>query len=82
MAAGGDGADAEHAMEDLRHVHDANKALAENKESDFRGAMKKLSAFGWKLYERAVMAATSAYLQHHGMGPPTPHVVLPPPHRE
>ena len=66
-AADGDGADAEQAEADLDHVNTANKALAANDESAFKGALKKLSAFGGKLLERVATAATIAYLQAHGV---------------
>jgi hypothetical protein len=72
-AADGDGADAEQAEADLDHVNAANKALAANDEGGFKGAMKKLSAFAWKIVERVAMAATIAYLHAHGVLPPVPH---------
>jgi hypothetical protein len=72
-AADGDGADADQSEADLDHVNAANKALAANDEGGFMSAMKKLSAFGLKIVERVATAATIAYLQAHGVLPPTPH---------
>ena len=54
------------------------EALAANDEGAFKGAIRKLSAFGWKLFERVATAATLAFLQAHGVIPPAPlHGALP-----
>jgi hypothetical protein len=79
--AGGDGAEAEQASEDLAHVAAANKAITAKDEPDergFKGAMKKISATGLKIVERVATTAAIAYLRAHGLIPPAPHHELPP----